>query len=112
MIHQLIVLVSAVLTVVSVFRLLITNDVPAVLVPTQTLPIVPAADLYVRNISLLDVTAVVLTVTVPAANVADPILAFVPVAIFILLPSDKYRFPASCKILLRSSTIVPRSVLP
>jgi hypothetical protein len=72
--------------------LLITNDVPAVIVPTDNCPVL-LDDWYVRNILLLDVTAVVDTVTVPDDSVAVPIDAFEPVAILTFDPNPILKLP-------------------
>jgi hypothetical protein len=61
---------------VSVLELdVITKLVPAVTVPTLRNPCVPLALVYVKNILEFAVTAVFVTVTVPATNVAFPTMA-------------------------------------
>jgi hypothetical protein len=76
MINQLTVEVSALLLDV------IVKEVPAVIVPTERLPKVPAAAALERKIREDAVTAVVATVTVPVAKAPDvPTEAFEPVVI-------------------------------
>src|SRR6476469_5244090 len=54
------------------------NDVPAVLADTRNHPGVPPPDWLSKKIREFAVTAVVFTVTAPATNVAEPIVALAP----------------------------------
>jgi len=70
---------------------LMTNEVPFVIVPTAKFPVAAAPvdpiDPLVKNIKELDVTAVVLTVTVPAVRVDWPTEALDPAAMLSLFPA-------------------------
>ena len=90
MTHQFTTLVSVALVE------LIVNDVPATIVGTDKFPWVPPGVLTLTKIFDEDVTAVVLTVTVPAESVAVPTLAFDPVV--------KLIFPATLTELFARST--------
>lgn len=57
----------------------ITKLVPAVTVPTDRVPAVPPIVFTESKITLLAVTAVVLTVTVPATSVEEPTIPAAPV---------------------------------
>lgn len=90
------------------FVLLITNDTPAVLVPTVGEPTLVNAPVVasVKKMMLLAVTAVVLTVTVPPESVAVPILAFEPVVILSLLPAVASKiFPVTTRDSVGSVTL-------
>lgn len=84
------------------FDELITKEVPVTIFAegTEINPAVPPGVLMLTIMMLPVVTAVVFTITSPATNVAVPILAFAPVAIFNLValkfvktPVDAVLFP-------------------
>lgn len=82
----------------------ILNDVPFTMLPCGVLrfPCTTITVLVLTMIMLFVVTAVVLIVTSPATSVAVPALAFVPVAIFSLLPAVvRLTFPATSKAFAR-----------
>ena len=75
----------------------IVKEVPEVLALIFKLPVI-VPDCAVNKIILFAVTAVVLTVTVPATKTLLPALAFVPVVINNLLPAVfKDKLPATCQ---------------
>lgn len=92
----------------------ITKDVPFVMLASGTdkWPSVPPVVFRVINIFEDDVTAVVLTVTVPATKVDVPRLALLPVAILILFPAaSKAMFPVISTLSV-GAVVAPNPVAP
>lgn len=93
---------------------LMTKEVALVILASGTdrCPSVPPVVLRLMNIFEDEVTAVVLTVTVPATRVAVPTLAFDPVAILILLPAVvRLRFPVMSTASV-GVPVAPKAVFP
>lgn len=83
----------------------IVKDVPATLAETLKKPGVPPGTLHVKNILLLAVIAVLVTVFVPAKSVATPCFCAVPVSITPMPCTDKSSVAGSSWFVPETSTI-------